>query len=347
MHFSISYVRRFTQYLILSLCLVAPQLIAAQHNNTVSSQDQILTYRPDPAGTPTKVRVSLYVNDIPVVEDVNHAFESDFLLKMQWKDISLSHEGVQPVIMNLKDIWSPRIMIFNQRNVERYFADIVQVTPDGTVHYGQRYHGRLTRTANLEKFPRENAELLFRLVAFGYDRTEIELIVEESTTGRATRFANTEWDMGELSYSIGEEEFVPGGKSFTSITFSMKIQRLWKYYFWKTVVPLTLIVWMSWAVFWIHPDNIEPQTSISSISILTLITYQFYLNDVLPKVSYLTRMDIFVLCCSLLVFLAFTEAIVTATLAQKQKRELAARTDKVSRLIFPLAFIAISIFSFW
>ena len=78
---------------------------------------------------------------------------------------------------------------------------------------------------------------------------------------------------------------------------------------------------------------------------LTLIAYRFAMVGLLPNISYLTRMDYFILGATLLVFLALIQAVVTAVLAESKKISLAQRIDRCCRVIFPLIFVAIFLFS--
>ena len=89
------------------------------------------------------------------------------------------------------------------------------------------------------------------------------------------------------------------------------------YHLWKKIVVRSLIVCMSWAVFWIDPAQLGAQIGVASTSMLTLIAFLFALGRVLPPVSYLTRMEHLIFGSVLLVFLAFVEAITTCSLAAR------------------------------
>ena len=54
---------------------------------------------------------------------------------------------------------------------------------------------------------------------------------------------------------------------------------------------MTLIVMMSWVVFWIDPAKFGPQIGLSVTAMLTLIAFQFTLTTSLPKVGYFTVLD--------------------------------------------------------
>ena len=68
------------------------------------------------------------------------------------------------------------------------------------------------------------------------------------------------------------------------------------------IIPLALIVGMSWIVFWIDPREIRSQFSVSVITVLTLISYYFTLTSRLPEIPYLTRMDIYIFGSTIIVF---------------------------------------------
>ncbi|RLC67572.1 MAG: hypothetical protein DRH97_04665, partial [Chloroflexi bacterium] len=105
------------------------------------------------------------------------------------------------------------------------------------------------------------------------------------------------------------------------------------------IIPLVLIIMMSFTVFWVDPKELGPQLGIAATSMLTLIAFQFAINSYLPRIFYLTRMDLLVLGATILVFLALTEAVITSLLAKNNRRELALVVDRCARIIFPATFI--------
>ena len=113
------------------------------------------------------------------------------------------------------------------------------------------------------------------------------------------------------------------------------------------MVPLTLIVFMSWGVFWVDPRRLESQLGLSATAILTLIAFQFAIANLVPRVSYLTRMDKFTMLSSILIFLALIEAIITAYCAKKDLIHRAIIIDRFSRFLFPLSFAGIIYYAFF
>lgn len=101
---------------------------------------------------------------------------------------------------------------------------------------------------------------------------------------------------------------------------------------------------MSWAVFWIPPGQLAVQIAVASTSMLTLIAFLFALGTTLPPVPYLTQMDHFIYGSVVLVFLAFTEAIVTAAASVRGYPKQAERIDRWARWLFPISFLGLGVY---
>ncbi len=69
----------------------------------------------------------------------------------------------------------------------------------------------------------------------------------------------------------------------------------------------------------------------------------FSLSQVLPRLSYLTRMDIFLYSSLALAFLAFGEAVLTGVLNARDRDALSLRIDRWARWIFPIVFATLNL----
>ncbi len=109
-------------------------------------------------------------------------------------------------------------------------------------------------------------------------------------------------------------------------------------YILKVIFPLVLIVMMSWAGFWIDPVNANSQISVAVTSMLTLIAYRFTVDTQLPRLPYMTRLDVLFLVSTLLVFFSLIEVLVTTILDNNGQTQLAKTVDRYCRVIFPVIF---------
>ena len=135
---------------------------------------------------------------------------------------------------------------------------------------------------------------------------------------------------------------IPGvkGARDAGVAMVLEAERLGGYYWIKVIAPLILIVAMSWAVNWIDPKDVGTKISITITAMLTLIAYRFAIGATLPQISYLTRMDLFILFATILIYASLVTVVTTAAFSNKGKPEIARRIDRVSRWGFPLFFVA-------
>src|SRR5438132_6772396 len=135
----------------------------------------------------------------------------------------------------------------------------------------------------------------------------------------------------------------PPGFEYSSYAFEFTASRNVQHYIWKVILPLILIVAMSWTVFWIAATEVSAQLSVATTSMLTLIAYRFAIDHQLPVLPYTTSLDTFILMSTLLVFFSLIEVLATTILEGKHRNKPAIRIDRYCRVVFPLIFVIASI----
>jgi cadmium resistance protein CadD (predicted permease) len=69
---------------------------------------------------------------------------------------------------------------------------------------------------------------------------------------------------------------------------------------------------------------------------LTLIAYRFAGDTQLPRLPYMTRLDVFFLISTLLVFFSLIEVLFTTILDDNHRKKQAQTIDRYCRVIVPL-----------
>jgi len=311
--------------------------------------------RPDPEGTPTEVGVGLYVLHVDRVDNVDQSFRLDTFLSFSWRDPRLAAvvaaAGVSSCRFPLADVWEPRIIIFNRREASFLLPDVVTVDREGHVRFLQRGQSTLRSPMDLRDFPIDRQVLPVTLISVAYGPESVTLQFDETASSREGTVRIPGWEIHEEVQRGGVFEAQghdpsAGGQRFPRFDHEFHVSREVMYFVWRVIGPLTFIVLMSWSVFWIDPSNFGIQIGVASTTILTLIAFLFSLNAVLPPVSYLTRMDVFLFCSLGLALLAFGQAVQTAVLKASGRETLALRLDRWARWIFPIAFGVLHL-AFW
>jgi hypothetical protein len=298
--------------------------------------------RPGRDGGPTKVEVEIFLIDVDDVDGASQSFEANVYYEQRWNDPRLAHEDIGGRSRPLSDIWHPRIQLFNQQRVWKSFPEVAEIAPNGDVIYRQRVWGSFSQPLVLRDFPFDRQVFEIRLGAVGYTSEQVELVVDPESR-ISQRFSLPDWNVVSWKVESKAIQTVSGGKEFAGITPSFEATRRGGYFIGKVILPLVMIVAMSWVVFWIDPRESGTQVSVAVTSILTLIAYRFAVGAHLPNVEYMTRLDLFVLGSSILVFASLIQVVVTSSFAKSDRLLEAQKVDLWCRWLFPVVFILIAL----
>ena len=318
---------------VMTMALLCPTAMASFEGD--------LTLRPEPRGAPTTVNISIRMIDLDEINGANQNFTANVAVMAEWQDKRLAGgRGRRSVKLN--EIWHPMLQVMNQQRVVKTFPEMAQVEPDGTVRVIQRYWGQFSNPLLLHDFPFDQHQFSVQLASMTGGEDEIKLVSINSgkySSGMADKLSLPDWKITNWGVNSNSVAISNDLNALAGVNFSFKAQRNIGYYIAKVFFPLLLIVMMSWIVFWIHPSESGSQISVSITSMLTLIAYRFALGSSLPAVSYLTKMDWFILIATLLVFLALIESVTTSRLVKMNKEALASKIDCRCRIIFPMMFV--------
>jgi hypothetical protein len=295
-------------------------------------------------GGPVEVTVLVYVLDLDEVDSSQQTFTANVFLRYDWDDPRLVHENEGPVVMDMDEIWHPHLQILNQQRLWKTFPEQFEVSPGGHVNYRQRVWGDFSQPMDLRDYPADRQSLTVELVASGYSPDQVRLIRSNQAQHAISRkLSVTDFEITGSEVVVEVYRPIDSGPGTAAIRSTFFAGRKTGYFMVKVIIPLILIVMMSWSVFWIDPAEGGTQIGVATTTMLTLIAFRFAIDTSLPKISYLTRLDSFVMASTVLVFLSLFEVVITSRLAKTGRHERAMRFDRWSRLFFPGAFVVVTL----
>jgi len=312
--------------------------------------------RPDQGKGATKVYFMMFVLDIFSINAANQNFAINIFLRLRWKDRRLANPQESTRQIPLAEVWSPQVLIANRQGViSKSLPEVVQIDPDGTVTYRQRYTGRLSQPLKLTNFPMDKHTFAIHfLSAGGHGPDELEFLPgtfqsDSALTGGAIakELSLSDWKL--LGYETLALPYQPIKEvNVAGFALHFEAQRYATYYIWQVLLTMVLIVMMSWAAFWVQLDHVGVRIGITTSSMLTMIAHRFILASQLPRLSYMTRMDYFTVGSTFLVFLALVVAVTISYLSTINRNQTAKWTDLLARCVFPVVFLLLlGWFLFW
>ncbi|MDP8262442.1 MAG: hypothetical protein P9M13_03965 [Candidatus Ancaeobacter aquaticus] len=294
---------------------------------------------------PTKVAVGFYVLDIDEINTIKQSFAANIFIALQWWDPRLAHSGKGTVTYDVNDVWNPKPLLLNRQRLWKSFPEVVQVSSSGEVNYRQRSWGYFSQPLDLRDFPFDEQTLNFTFVIAGVSPQEVEFSKSEVLGfGKAEHFSVPDWDV--VGWDCQTKPWSPiKGRELSTITFSLILKRHSEHYIYKIVIPLIFIVIMSWIVFWIDPKEVATNVASATTCFLTLIAYRFMISTYLPEIPYFTRLDALVFGGTILVFTSLIQTIAMSYLFRKGKEKIARNIERVARVVYPVIFIIVIIFT--
>jgi hypothetical protein len=334
----------------LALAIVAAMLWPAEsraaQTSTGIATDPIL--QPPPYnGQPLDITIGLHVVNLAAINEVSEQFQLDAYMFERWIDKRLAYtpQGPQDNLRNYAfgQIWIPQLEMINAASPRSRQEISIMVSPDGTVRYAERLVVILSSSFHLRRFPFDQQQLLVIIHPFLADGPRLRFKLDSDSTWTASEFTSfsslAQWHLTGLRSQLLDAATY-GGMTVPEARFQIDVTRRSSFYLWKVFIPLLLMVFLSWAVFWIEADDLSNQIQVAVTTILTVIAFAFAISATMPRLPYLTYIDAFFLECYIYVFLAVVELMtVHVTHRSERRRDLGLEIRKYSRWVIPASFV--------
>ena len=290
------------------------------------------------------VRVGLFIANLINVDESKEAWQFSGELRMQWRDPRLRFRGGSGALRfyQANEVWTPRVHIANALAPRTSATPDLTVDPSGRVEYSEVIWALPTTELDVHRFPFDTEYLPVIFEPLGRDATATRLIADPQLSGiNAADFTpRSQWRIRRLesgTQTIAGRIFHP---AHTAVNFRLVVSRNPQSFVWKFMVPLFAIVVASWLAFWMPTDEfaIRDQLSIAVTLLLTTVAFTLALTTFLPRVSYLTFIDGYVLFCFLWVLGAIALIYVVAFLKTHERAVQAMELRRVLAFAMPLAF---------
>jgi hypothetical protein len=324
----------------------AVEKVADKAEEKAAEKAELMAKRPDEWRGPTTVHFFLYVIDIDEIDDAKQNFSGNVYVRLRWNDKRLADPGGATRQMPLEEVWNPQVLLINRVGIlPAALPQVVEVKPDGTVQYRQRYTGQISQPLDLSAFPMDKHTFTIHFISTAYTADQLEFVPDVAMGGQniiggaiARQLSLPDWKM--LSHEVLPLAYNPmGDLRMAGFAFRFEAERYRTYYLWQVLLPLAVVVAMSWAPFWVERSNVGVRLGVATSSILTLIALRFVLAGLLPRLPYMTRMDHFTVGITLLLFLALIAVVSTAYLSNNNREAQARTIDLWARAAFPATFL--------
>ncbi len=262
------------------------------------------------AETSTPIEVGFELLQITEVNQKSENFSIVGILSAGWYDESLifhpgdNDDNPQRQFSSLEDFTNvypdttwPEFVLTNQQSDREVQSQRVVVWSDGRIRYEERFAATLQATDfDFRKFPFD--QQIFKLqVRTLFPETRYVLHAGQHLIGK---------NLGEEEWIVADDDTFADSESvdnFSEYTLTLAVNRQRNFYVLRILIPLGLIIGIGWAIQFIR--EYENRVTASGGNLLLFVAFNFTIADDLPRLGYLTFMDVLLLTAFLFAVIVF------------------------------------------
>jgi hypothetical protein len=298
---------------------------------------------------PTLVKIGFKLQQITAVDQRAENFSVAGTLGLQWRDpnLAFSPDTIQNRVkvftgerffqfVHDHNIVVPDFTIYNQQGRRWTQNAVAVVWPDGKVEYYERFTTTLQAPDfNFRRFPFDKQKFFLRVdnlwPEWYYSYTPLEGF---SQVGQ--RLGEEEWVITHHKITF-DSVVESSGRPASRFIFAFHAKRHHTYYMFRILLPLIIIIVVSWFSFFLKDYN--KRVDVAGANLLIFIAFNFTIATELPRLGYLTFMDTLLVTTFIITGVVVIISYQLRRMIDSGKQTRVARIDKYIRWLYPVAYI--------
>ncbi|XP_027882467.1 gamma-aminobutyric acid receptor subunit gamma-3 [Xiphophorus couchianus] len=282
-------------------------------NNLLKEYDKKL--RPDIGVKPIVIDVDIFVNSIGPVSSINMEYQIDIIFAQTWTDSRLRYNSTMKILTLNSNmvglIWLPDTIFRNSKTADSHWItmpnQLLRIWNDGKILYTLRLTINAECQLQLHNFPMDEHSCPLIFSSYGYSQDEMIYKWRKNSVEAADQKSWRLYQFDFMGLRNTTDVIKTTAGDYVVMTVYFDLSRRMGYFTIQTYIPCILTVVLSWVSFWIKKDATPARTALGITTVLTMTTLSSVARTSLPRVSYVTAMDLFVTVCFLFVFAALME----------------------------------------
>lgn len=322
-------------------------LVWLAYGATAAAEDRTGT-RPGFGGAADEITVTIGLLDIVDIDNRAQVFTVDIYVQIQWRDPKLaagSDDVAEFRTFALNEIWTPRLVIVNDRGVDVLLPEVATVDRQGNVTLRQRLAGPLAADFDLREFPFDTQRLPIEVISYQYAPDELVFSSESRMIARLDDIGDGGWIFTVAEPEMSIFRLSETGRGSSQLSFAVIAEREANYYAITLALPMTLILFLAWLVHWLPPDLVPARMGMASATVFSLIALGVSFRLMMPEIAYMTAADRFVLYSTLLLIASLSATVASVRRVNADNLDGANRLTRQARWSFPFLYLVVLVTS--
>ena len=269
---------------------------------------------------PTEVRIGIYVHSLHSINVQTMEYKLGFYLRQDWRDPRLAFAPIGGKITSFRipdsrveDVWTTDIFSRNEKQ-SKINQKLMRLNSTGHVWYVTKISSTFACPMKLERYPMDTQFCLVIFESYGYTMDTMYLSLLDTPLDIDRGIILPHFTIVGKTVEDCSQNYTSGSYPCLEVQFALK--RDFGYYFLRMYVPSGLIVILSWISFF-NVDKVAERLSVGLVVILTMTMWDTGSQGSLPRVSYITALDVWTSWCLIFVFASLVEVGIANAMSWK------------------------------
>ena len=264
-----------------------------------------------------------------------------------WKNVTKYDGGDEKYIVMdssySKFIWIPDIFIDNSLDlrVPNFHTKpaSIRIYDNSTIRFSKRFNFDIACHMDFANYPVDDQTCEIKFESFSYLASQLNMTwnqVKSNISFPEMKLAQFKHHLHLMNY---QEKNMLHNKPFAGLKLLLHLERLLNFHILQTYIPSLLFVTLGYTSLFIPAEAVPGRITLGMLTFLALTTMNTSVKGSLPKVSYMTYMDIWVIFCLLFVFFTNLFSIIEIVLLKSGKELVGKKFNSVCKIIIPILFI--------
>lgn len=280
-----------------------------------------------------KVTVTVRVVFLKIgeIETIKECFSAEAFVQAKWREPALdglvNSSRTEEVQWN--NYWNPKLSIVNsigepKENV--WYSLMFNAQKEALICERRRIKGTFLENLELGEFPFDTQDISLSIMSErSSDEVELEEDIEMSSINIQSFVDEQEWNLYKhviTTTKTIERVYQASTDKHAIMSFTCRASRRVGFFLWNIFFVMFFICSMTFTTFGVTFTLIQNRLQLTFILLLTTVTFKFTVNQSLPKISYLTYLDYYVLAsmvtiCLICIWHGIVGSILTAKVDNK------------------------------
>jgi hypothetical protein len=297
---------------------------------------------------PIPVQIGIKLQQITSVDQKAENFGVVATLVMHWRDPGLAFdpETVQDryqlfegdafsAEMSRRGQTWPQYTLVNQQGNRWAQNRLVVIHPDGEAAYLERFSTTLQAPDfDFRAFPFDVQKFFIRIDLLAPEWM-FSLAEIEGYSQVGEKLGEEEWVVTDFATSFSRGTILQ--RPVARFNFELHAKRHVAYYFFRILLPLVVIIAVSWILFFLK--DYAKRVDAAGANLLLFIAFNFAISSDLPRLGYLTFLDTLLISAFLVTAVVLILSVYLRRQDMKGRKTFVAKVDRYVILFYPVAYI--------